>query len=261
MRKKVLRTFVAAVLIASLLSVPAFADTAVIVGADVNLRSGPGTNYRVVDCLPEGTSLTVTDRSNENWYAVTYNGETGFMSSHYLSMTEIDSTAILVADGDEGKPGQIDGMYVRFRSGPSSDSAILAEYNRGKSLTITGTSGDWTAVTIDGQNGYVFSQFVREGGGNADDSAATVIQDPPAAAPASTPVPTAKPAAASGGGREGTIVGIYVRFRSGPSTSHTIIDTYSTGKALTITGTSGDWTAVTIDGQSGYVYSEYVKEG
>ena len=81
MRKKVLRTFVAAVLISSLLTVPAFADSAVVTGTDVNLRSGPGTNYRVVDCLPKGTSLTVTDRSNGDWYAVSYDGTAGFMSS------------------------------------------------------------------------------------------------------------------------------------------------------------------------------------
>ena len=42
-------------------------------------------------------------------------------------------------------------MYVRFRSGPSTDSTILGEYNTGKELSVTGYSGDWTACVINDQ--------------------------------------------------------------------------------------------------------------
>ena len=38
-----------------------------------------------------------------------------------------------------------------------------------------------------------------------------------------------------------------------------MIDRY--GNSVTVTGTSGDWTAVTCNGKSGYVYSTYVKSG
>ena len=49
---------------------------------------------------------------------------------------------------------------MRFRSGPSGNSSILGEYNRGKAVTITGSSGDWTACVIDGQAGYIHSQYL-----------------------------------------------------------------------------------------------------
>lgn len=88
MQKKCFRILVAALLISALLVVPAFAEGAVVTGSGVNLRSGPGLNYQVVDCLPKGASVTVTDRSNGEWYAVSYNGTSGFMSSHYLSISE-----------------------------------------------------------------------------------------------------------------------------------------------------------------------------
>ena len=57
--------------------VPAFAENAVVTGSDVNLRSGPGTNYRIINCLAGGSSVNVTDRSNDSWYAVDYGSQSG----------------------------------------------------------------------------------------------------------------------------------------------------------------------------------------
>ena len=346
MRKKILRTAVAAVLIFSMMTATAFAEAAVVTGSDVNIRSGPGVNYRVLECLPRGASVTVTDRSNSDWYAVEYDGISGFMSSRYLSVTEDDSSAVVVSG--EGS-GYINAMYVRFRSGPSTSSSILGEYNKGKEVSITGTSGDWTACVIDGRAGYVSSQYVTaydsgsdngsyEGefnggalvvipGGEApsvspspvptdNGSSGVIVVDPGDTEPTSTPAPTPTPSSggnvivvdpgdteptptpaptptpSSGGSvivvdpgdteptptptpaptptpsvtvdpveeKAGYIDGDYVRFRTGPSTSHSIIASYNRGKELTITGVSGDWTACTIDGQAGFVYSQYVKE-
>ena len=162
MRKSVIRTIAIALLISVLLVIPAFAENATVTASDVNFRSGPGTGYSILDCLPKGASVTVTDRSNSSWYAVNYNGRDGFMSSMYLSV-QADSGesggAEVIVDG-EAQPGTINAMYVRFRSGPSTDSTILGEYNTGKELSVTGYSGDWTACTIDGQSGYVYSQYV-----------------------------------------------------------------------------------------------------
>ena len=40
---------------------------------------------------------------------------------------------------------------------------VLGEYFSGTKLTITGTSGDWTAVRINGKAGYVYSTYVGKG--------------------------------------------------------------------------------------------------
>ena len=86
MHRKFLWTLGAALLMASMMSVPAWAETAVVTGSDVNLREGPGTNYRILDCLPWGSSVTVTDQSDDTWYAVEVDGQTGFMSAQYLEI-------------------------------------------------------------------------------------------------------------------------------------------------------------------------------
>ncbi len=318
MRKNVIRTIAAAVFMGALLVVPAYAEIAEVTGSDVNLRAGPGMNYRVVDCLSTGTLVNVTDRSNSSWYAVDADGVSGFMSASFLRLSQSgEEIPVLPAVPDStGDTGDyvINAMYVRFRSGPGSGSSILGEYNKGKSVTVTGSSGDWTACVIDGQAGYVYSDYISAASAVSlpavpEDkylSGVTEIEQTPAPVPTptptpapsqipgdiielpalpetptptptataaptatpaptataaptptptATPVPTATPAPVA---LAGYINGDYVRFRTGASTSHSIIESYNRGKTLTVTGTSGDWTACTIDGQNGYVYSQYV---
>ena len=278
MRKKFLRVFLAVLLFSCLFTVTAYAESAVVTGDNVNLRSGPGMSYRVLDVVPQGETVTVQDRSNSEWYAVTYDGTYGFMSASLLSLSAQSNTAVTVVEASGS--GRINAMYVRFRSGPSSDSSILGEYNLGKELTITGRAGAWTECIIDGQRGFVLSDYISD----EDDAVfvipevpsptpapapePTVYPDPvatkaptPTKAPAATPAPTKAPASNSGGSQVGYVAGDYVCFRNGPSTSHTIINTYNRGKELLITGTTGDWSMVTIDGEPGYMYSQYVMKG
>ena len=74
MDKKFFRTLLFAFLFAVLSHASAWAETAVVTGNDVNMREGPGTEFRIVDCLPRGAYVTVTDRSSAPWYCIEYDG-------------------------------------------------------------------------------------------------------------------------------------------------------------------------------------------
>ncbi|MGI5976345.1 MAG: SH3 domain-containing protein [Candidatus Limivicinus sp.] len=167
MRKKIFRTLCAAVIAGTMLVVPASAEAAIVMGDGVNFRSGPGTNYNVIATIDSGAEVNVTDRSNPSWYAVSCAGCSGFISSSYLNMTG-DSPAAAPdftpppASGS-GNTGYINAMYVRFRSGPSSAHSVLGEYNKGKEVTVVGSEGGWTACYIDGQPGYIYSQYISGG--------------------------------------------------------------------------------------------------
>ena len=74
------------------------ADSGVVVGNGVNLRSGPGTGYQVLSCLPRGTFVTVNGAEGI-WYKVTYNGMNGYMSSEYVSVrktVDVDRSGLTV---------------------------------------------------------------------------------------------------------------------------------------------------------------------
>lgn len=55
-----------------------------IVSTDLNMRSGPGTNYRVVDVLPGGATVDVRGCSG-SWCRVRWGGDVGYASRNYLS--------------------------------------------------------------------------------------------------------------------------------------------------------------------------------
>ena len=50
-----------------------------------------------------------------------------------------------------------------MRGAPSMSAPIVVELSYGNALTIIGVSGDWTAVVCNGEEGFIYSQFVKEG--------------------------------------------------------------------------------------------------
>ncbi len=168
-----------------------------------------------------------------------------------------------------GTPGVITGMYVRFRSAPSSDAEILGEYNQGKALTILGTQGQWTHCRIDSLEGFIFSQYVQASSSSTVSSPALsdqsgpqglIIEYPAPVSPSSAAAPTLATAeSAQSPQNDGTIIADHVRLRSGPSTDYSILGTYDHDTPLTFLGTQGDWTYCRVDGQDGYIFSDYVR--
>lgn len=55
-------------------------------GGNLHLRSGPGTNYKILRRYKNGTQITVLDRDNSSWYKVAApDGAKGWMSSDWLA--------------------------------------------------------------------------------------------------------------------------------------------------------------------------------
>jgi uncharacterized protein YgiM (DUF1202 family) len=219
-------------------AVPARADcegAATVTASALNMRTSPSTSSSVVTCLPKGTTVLVTD-SSDGWYQVWYQGQEGYMSADYLSFTT-------AAQANFGT-GTITGNSVRIRSGASTSSSVLGSADSGTTLSVTGVDGNWFQVSYNGSTAYVSGAYLSlasTGSSNSSSSSST-----------------SNTTTASG---TGTINGTYVRMRSGPSTSHSILGTYNTGTTMTVTGTSGDWYQVSYNGTTGYVYKAYLTLG
>ena len=173
MRKQYICALVLSACLPSFLSVSACADQAVVTGDEVNVRNGPGTVYGISSSVSRDTSVEVLDRSDPDWYQISWDGKSGYVSSEFLSLTG-DSLSGEVTTAREESTGSINGMHVYLRAAPNTSAAVLGTYDTGKELTVTGVWGDWTAVRIDGLAGYVFSDFVTE----YDPNAASLIVDP-----------------------------------------------------------------------------------
>lgn len=52
--------------------------------SSVNIRKGPGTEYDKVGSLTTNTEVTVTGKTDNNWYRINYNGTESYVSCSYL---------------------------------------------------------------------------------------------------------------------------------------------------------------------------------
>lgn len=146
-------------------AVCASAEQATVTGDKVNVRSGPGTGFPVAATLKSGASVEVQDRSDPEWFQVSWDGGSGYIFSVYLRLESEDAQhgAEAVFLPQDPAPGYITGMYVSLREGPGTSYTIIGTYSNGKALTITGSAGPWKAVSMDGKDGYVYESYVREG--------------------------------------------------------------------------------------------------
>ena len=163
---------------------------------------------------------------------------------------------------------------------PGNKTRSAAKILLASVVTVTGTSGGWTACIIDGQAGYVYSDYISSGDGYTPSPGVDYGNGPEGGLefgdvdsnddytepeqpeypdeteePEETPAPTPDVVEDQA---QGYICGDFVRLRTGPSSSYSIIDSYNWGTQLSITGVSGDWTKCVIDGREGFVYSQYV---
>lgn len=54
--------------------------------SELNVRSGKGTSYDVVAIIPNNTTVSVTDNSDEKWVKVSYSSKTGYVSRDYITI-------------------------------------------------------------------------------------------------------------------------------------------------------------------------------
>jgi uncharacterized protein YraI len=90
------------------------------VSADLNMRSGPGTEYGVVATIPAGATVDVGGCTG-SWCEVNYRGASGFASASYLSGGGAPSAAIVAPGYDYGPDYAYSGDYYddSFSYGPS----------------------------------------------------------------------------------------------------------------------------------------------
>lgn len=53
--------------------------------ANLNVRTGPGTNYEVISVIPKGTVISQSDDCDCEWILVEYDKKIGYISAKYVS--------------------------------------------------------------------------------------------------------------------------------------------------------------------------------
>lgn len=221
----------------------AIGDT-VYVDTDVlNVRSGPGTGYSVIDSIGYGTNGLVVDgpvfSGGYTWYKLDYVGGTsdGWVAGDYLTLA---STGGGFAVGDIVA---VNSGPLNVRSGPGTGYAVvdsLATGDQGVVLDgpVNADGYTWYEVNYSygGYSGWVAGEFLSYAGGGG-----------------------------IGIGDNVTVTTNNLNVRSGPGTSYAVIDSLNTGdQGVVLDGPSSangyTWYEInySFGGYSGWVAGEYL---
>lgn len=225
-------------------SVSSSFGTGTITGSDVRMRSGAGTNYSIIGTYGKGTQMQVTGVSG-NWYAVSYNGKTGYVSADYMKVTSstasssTSTTSTSSSTTSVSGTGTVTGSSVRMRSGAGTNYSILATFAKGTKVEVTGKTGNWYAIKYDGKSGYISADYLSVASSSSTSTSTT--------------------SATTTTGKTGSVIGTSVRMRSGPGTNYDTLGYYSNGVKMNVLGSENGWYKVSYNGKTGYIIAQYFR--
>lgn len=199
---------------------------------DLNLRSGPSTDYSVLLTIPRGGIVDYYSKTSDGWAKVKYNGKMGYVNAKYLTMpdTPIDppptnsNIESMTATGKVVKTND----FLNVRSQPNADSSILGKVYPNNTVTITGKDKNtgWYRINFNGSTGYVSNYYIELVNSNTTTKKITTAN---------------------------------VNLRTGPSTSYSIIKTVASNTVVEVVSSSNGWAKVNVGGQTGYMSETYLK--
>lgn len=116
--------------------------------ANLNMRSGPSTAYRILLTIPSGSTVKVLDRASTGWYKVSYGGLSGWVSNAYVKVSTLPASVRTTAS-------------LNMRSGPSTAYRILATIPLGTTVKVLDrASTGWYKVSYAGITGWISNLYV-----------------------------------------------------------------------------------------------------
>lgn len=123
--------------------------------ANLNLRTGAGTNYKIITVIPKGKQVTLISKHGA-WYKVRYSDKTGYVSSKYVKLAGQTS--------NKNTPNQTmkykTTANLNLRSGAGTKYKVITVIPKGKQVAILSKHGGWYRVSYSGKKGYVSSRYL-----------------------------------------------------------------------------------------------------
>ncbi|MEE1313232.1 MAG: NlpC/P60 family protein [Lachnospiraceae bacterium] len=93
--------------------------------------------------------------TNSSWTKVSFDGKSGYVKTKYLSKT-------LPVVTYESAYKRYAKESIKIRKTPSTGSASLGSYSARTKITCYGTSGNWTVVKKNGEEGFVLTKYLSK---------------------------------------------------------------------------------------------------
>ncbi|MES9794491.1 SH3 domain-containing protein [Bacillus toyonensis] len=116
----------------------------------LNVRSGEGTNYRIIGALSQGQKVQVISE-NSGWSKINYNGQNGYIGTRFLSKTPVGGAV------DKPNNNNQNNNNTGNNSGDTSSLLAYAKSMQGVPYVWGGTSAN--GVDCSGYIYHVFKKF------------------------------------------------------------------------------------------------------
>ena len=231
------------VLLTVCLTVPALALEGVVntSGSVLRVRKTASTSAAILDLLPDGKRLEITDTGKDGWYGVRLSsGTTGYVSASYVRLVDTAAAAAKAAPAETAKAETVKtepaaekepSVYVRVtadalnvRSAPNTEAEIVGELASGKVTRVLAETDGWYQV----YGGYIDAEYTEAA--TLDDAIAD---------------------------------GLYVRvttsrlnIRSGAGTGYAKVGSLASGRRVKVLGIENGWYQI----EQGYISGDYAEE-
>lgn len=202
----------------------------------LNLRSGPGIGYPVLEVLKKGARFVVLEDLG-GWLNVQAGGRIGYVDELYVTLHESGEPALgeNLANFSASRTAQTTAR-VNLREGPGLEYAVLHTLQPGTRVDVFEDLGDWLNVFYEGRLAYIHENYVQ-------------IETAPG--PVAPVTPDDSP---DGDGLEMyALARTSTALRDGPGDEHGRLMTLEVGEEVRVLDQAGDWLEVSAGDQTGYV--------
>ncbi|HDR7411130.1 peptidoglycan endopeptidase [Bacillus toyonensis] len=126
----------------------------------LNVRSGEGTNYRIIGALSQGQKVQVISE-NSGWSKINYNGQNGYIGTRFLSKTPVGG-AVDKPNNNNNNNNQNNNNQNNNNTGNNSgDTSSLLAYAK----SMQGVPYVWGGTSANGVDcsGYIYHVFKKFG--------------------------------------------------------------------------------------------------
>lgn len=236
MKKNKFAAILAALLILALIPGAALAETVSLAysGGSLNLRKGPGTEYRSLGTVHDGDHIDVL-RYGDVWSKVeTDDGKVGYIKNLYIE--DGDTNYASGTDYFDSHYTAYTTASVNFRAGASTSTASMGTLRKGTKVTVLGENGRFYLVKNSaGTQGFVSKTYI------------------------SRTKPTSSTGSSSSSAKTMTVTASYVNMRAGGGLSYSVVKVLPRGTVVTVVTRGNYWTRVNYKGTLGWIKNTYLK--
>lgn len=209
------------------------------VSGSLNMRSSASYSGRITASYPDGTPCILLSEKGE-WYHVSVDGKNGYFHEDYLE------TKYTTYSPDVCTVVNANGGNVNLRKGPSKSYGIVKSIKNGSYGMILQQGDGWWKISVNGYVGYMDATYLKDG----------IVRKTTTSSSSGSSSSSSNSSASDG---YATVNTGKLYLRKSASKSSKALGLFPRGTYVTVLEQGNTWCKVKVNGQTGYMMTEYLK--